>query len=78
MVWTCPTKTFRVRSATLRRDSNERRGRGRPKLKWEEVVKRNLKGRDILKDLDLNRSAWKTIIHVPERLNHDLWILLGF
>jgi hypothetical protein len=54
------------------------RGRGRPKLTWEEVVKRDLKGRDILKDLDLNRSAWKTIIHVPERLNHDLWILLGF
>jgi len=43
-----------------------RRGRGRPKLTWEEAIKRDLKGWDILRDLYLDGSAWKIAIDVPE------------
>jgi hypothetical protein len=32
-----------VRRGILRRDSNEKRRRGRPKLTWEEAVKEDLK-----------------------------------
>jgi hypothetical protein len=53
-----------VRSGIIRHDDNEKRER--PKLTWEEAVKRDLKGCDIPKDLALNRSAWKTTIHVAE------------
>ena len=42
------------------------RGRGRPKLTWVEAIKGDLKGWNIPKDLALDRSAWKTTIHVPE------------
>ncbi|RCV13281.1 hypothetical protein SETIT_2G334300v2 [Setaria italica] len=55
-----------VRSGTLRRDSNVKRGKGRSKLTWEEAIKGDLKGWNIPKDLALDRSAWKTAIHVPE------------
>ena len=41
----------------LNRDINVRRGRGRPKLTWEEAIKRDLKGWDIPRDLCLDRSA---------------------
>ncbi|RCV42932.1 hypothetical protein SETIT_9G255200v2 [Setaria italica] len=55
-----------MRSGTLRHDSNAKRGRGRPKLTWEEAIKGDLKERNIPKDLALDRRAWKTAIHVPE------------
>ena len=55
-----------VCSGTLGRDSNVKRGRGRPKLTWEEAIKGDLKGWNIPKDLALNRSAWKIAIQVPE------------
>ena len=45
---------------------NVKRGRGRPKLTWVEAIKGDLKGWNISKDLALDRSAWKTAIHVPE------------
>ena len=61
MVWTCPTETSRGTG-----DSNVKRGRGRPKLTWVEAIKGDLKGWNIPKDLALDRSAWKTAIHVPE------------
>jgi hypothetical protein len=32
-----------VRSGVIRQSSNEKRGRGRPNLTWEESVKRDLK-----------------------------------
>jgi hypothetical protein len=53
-----------MRSGILRCNSNGKRGRERPKLIWKEAVKGDLKGRNIPKDLVLNRSAWKTFIHV--------------
>jgi hypothetical protein len=55
-----------VRSGILSRPENTRRGRGRPRLTWEEAIKRDLKEWNILKELALDRSAWKIAIHVPE------------
>ena len=55
-----------VRSGILSQDSNVKRDRGRPKLTWVEAIKEDLKGWNIPKDLALDRSAWKTAIHVPE------------
>jgi hypothetical protein len=51
MVWTYPTETSSgaMCSGILRRDSKNKRGRGRPKLTWEEAVKEDLKGWDIPK-----------------------------
>ena len=50
----------------LSRDINVRRGRGRPKLTWEEAIKRDLKSWDIPRDLCLDRSVWKTTIDMAE------------
>ena len=55
-----------VHCRLLSRDTNVRRGRGRPKLTWGEAIKRDLKGWDILRDLCLDRSAWKAAIDMPE------------
>ena len=55
-----------VQSGILSQDSNVKRDRGRPKLTWVEAIKGDLKGWNISKDLDLDRSAWKTAIHMPE------------
>ena len=55
-----------VHCGVLSRDINVRRGRGRPKLTWVDAIKRDLKGWNMPKDLALDRSAWKTTIHVPE------------
>jgi len=55
-----------VHSGVLKHDGNLKRGRGRPKLTWEETVRKNLKEWNIFGDLALNRSAWKAAIHVPE------------
>jgi hypothetical protein len=40
--------------------------RGRPKLTWDESVKRDLKESNISKDLAMDRSAWRLAINVPE------------
>ena len=50
----------------IRWDNNVKRGRGRPNLTWEEIIKRNLKEWNIPMELSLDRSAWKEAIHVPE------------
>jgi hypothetical protein len=55
-----------VRSGILNRPENTRRERGRPRLTWEEAIKRYLKEWNIPKELVLDRSAWKIAIHVPE------------
>ena len=55
-----------VHSGILKDDGNMRRGRGRPKLTWEEIIRRDLKDWSIPRDLSLDRSAWKAAIHVPE------------
>ena len=43
-----------------------KRGRGRPKLTWDESVKRDLKDWDISEELALDRIAWRLAINVPE------------
>jgi hypothetical protein len=55
-----------VRSGILSRPENIRRGRGRPRLTWEEAIKRDLKECNISKEFALDRSAWKMTIHVHE------------
>jgi signal recognition particle subunit SEC65 len=53
----------------------KKRGR-RSKLTWEETAKEDLKGWDIPKDLALNRSTLKTVIHMLENL--DFWFYWVF
>ncbi|PVH39123.1 hypothetical protein PAHAL_5G442400 [Panicum hallii] len=55
-----------VRSGVLKRGDNIKRGRGRPRLTWDETVKRDLKEWNIAKELAMDRSAWRLAINVPE------------
>jgi hypothetical protein len=55
-----------VHNGVIRRNGNEKRGRGRPHLTWEESVKRDLKDWCIIKELALDRRECKLTIHVPE------------
>jgi hypothetical protein len=55
-----------VCSRVIRRTGNERRGRCRPNLTWEEYVKSDLKDWCITKELALDRREWKLAIHIPE------------
>ena len=55
-----------VRSGILNQNSNMMTSRERPKLTWIEAIKGDLKRWNIPKELALDRSAWKTAIHVPE------------
>jgi hypothetical protein len=53
-----------IRSGILICPENTRRGRCRPRLAWEETIKKDLKEWNISKELVLDMSAWKTSIHV--------------
>jgi hypothetical protein len=55
-----------VLSGVLKRGDNVKRGRGRPRLTWDETVKRDLKEWNIAKELAMDRSAWRLAINVPE------------
>jgi hypothetical protein len=55
-----------VRSGVIRQSGNEKRGRWRPNLTWEESVKSDLKDWCITKELALDRREWKLAIHVLE------------
>ena len=55
-----------VRNGVLERVDNVKRGRGRSKLTWDELVKRDLKDWNISKEIALDRSAWRLAINVPE------------
>jgi hypothetical protein len=55
-----------IRNGVIRRTGNKKRGRGRSNLTWKESVKRDLKDWYIIKELALDRRAWKLAIHVPE------------
>jgi hypothetical protein len=55
-----------IRNEVIRRTDNEKRGRGRLNLTWEESVKRDLKDWCITKELALDRRDWKLVIHVLE------------
>ena len=66
-----------VRNVVLERVDNVKRGRDRPKLTWDELVKRDLKDWNISKEIVLDRSAWRLTINVPDCLNFEL-IFFGF
>jgi hypothetical protein len=55
-----------IRSGILSRSENTKRGRDRPRLTWDEAIKRNLKEWNISKKLALDRGVWKMTIYVPE------------
>ena len=55
-----------MRNGVLERVDNVKRGRGRPKLTCDELVKRDLKDWNISKEIALDRSAWRLTINVPE------------
>ncbi|PVH65405.1 hypothetical protein PAHAL_2G485400 [Panicum hallii] len=55
-----------VRSGVLKRGDNVKRGRDRPRLTWDETVKRDLKEWNIAKELAMDRSAWRLAINVSE------------
>jgi len=56
-----------VRSGVLKRVDTVKRGRGRPKLTWDESIKRDLKDWNISEDVALDRSAWRLAISVLEQ-----------
>ena len=55
-----------VRSGVLKHVDNGKSGRGRPKLTWDESVKRDLKDWNISTEVALDRSAWRLAINMPE------------
>jgi hypothetical protein len=55
-----------VRSGVLKWGDNVKRGRDRPRLTWDETVKRDVKEWNIVKELAIDRSAWRLAINVPE------------
>ena len=55
-----------VRNGVLERVDNVKRGKGRPKLTWDELVKRDLKNWNISKKIALDRSTWRLAINVPK------------
>ena len=46
-----------MRNGVLERVDNVKKGRGRPKLMWDELVKSDLKDWNISKEIALDRSA---------------------
>ena len=56
-----------MRSGVLKHVDNGKKGRGRPKLTWDESVKRDLKDWNISKEIVLDRNAWRLAINVPEQ-----------
>ena len=53
-------------NGVIERVDNVKRGRDRPKLMWDESVKRDLKDWNISKEIDLDMSAWRLAINVTE------------
>ena len=55
-----------MHSGVLKCVDKVKRGRGRPKLTWDEAVKRDLKDWNVPKEVAFDRSAWRLAINVPE------------
>jgi hypothetical protein len=55
-----------MHSGILKHNSNGTRDSERPKLTYKETEKEDLKGRNVPKDIALNRSTRKTVTHVLE------------
>ncbi|KAK9118568.1 hypothetical protein Scep_016661 [Stephania cephalantha] len=43
-----------------------RRGKGRPKLTWDALIRRDLNGLESSPSIALNRTQWKSLIHVAD------------
>ncbi|KAK9166638.1 hypothetical protein Scep_001829 [Stephania cephalantha] len=43
-----------------------RRGRGRPKLTWDALIRRDLNGLESSPSIALNRAQWKSLTHVAD------------
>ncbi|XP_070002244.1 uncharacterized protein [Nicotiana sylvestris] len=50
----------------------ERRGRGRPKKSWGEVIKRDMAQLEITEDMTLDRRVWRLKIRVEGLLSPSL------
>ncbi|KAG2589037.1 hypothetical protein PVAP13_5NG389581 [Panicum virgatum] len=59
-------RRYRLYGAIGKEGQKQPRGRGRPKLTWDESVMRDLKDWNISKEIALDRSAWRLAINVPE------------
>ena len=57
-----------VHNGVLKCFDKVKMGRGRPKLTWDELVRRDLKDWNISKEVALDRSAWR----LSACLNRDL------
>ena len=55
-----------MRSGVLKRVDKVKGGRCRPKLTWDELVKRDLNDWNISEEVGLDRSAWRLAINVLE------------
>ena len=55
-----------MHSGVLKRVNNVKRGRGRPKLTWDESIKRDFNDWNISKEIALDMSALKLAINVSE------------
>ena len=55
-----------MRSGVLKRVDKVKRSRDRPKLTWDESVKRDLKDWNISEEVALDMSAWRLAISVLE------------
>jgi hypothetical protein len=55
-----------VNSGILKGRENTCRGRGRPKLTWEAVVKKDFRDKNAPRDSALDRTTWKSAVHVLE------------
>jgi hypothetical protein len=55
-----------IHNGVIKRTSNNKRGRGRPNVTWDEFVKRDLKDWCITKEVALDRREWKLAIHMAE------------
>ena len=53
-----------MRNGVLKCVDKVKRGRGRPKLTWDESVKRDLKDWNISEEVALDKSAWRLAINV--------------
>jgi hypothetical protein len=67
-----------VRSGIIRWTGNEKRGRGRPNLTWQQSLKRDLKDWCITKELTLDRRELNLSIHIQESWSSVPSLLLPF
>ena len=43
-----------------------KRAQGRPKKTWMEVIRQDIKAKELSEDILLDRNEWRKMIHVPD------------